>query len=121
MTMDTLPPPPRARKIHRIYLQDHANAILGTGAPAGGAAATAVPPSLTAAMLEAGASEVVEPGFAQLLDIVPPLAAGGESARGLGPAAAGSSTGGNGEEKVIRRAAISRWVGGWVTAQALGC
>ena len=88
-------------------MQDHANAILGSATAA--TAASGVPPSLTAAMLEAGASEVLEPGFAQLLNIVPPLAAADQSARGLGPAAAGSSTGGKGEEEeVVRCAAISR-------------
>lgn len=74
-----------------------------------------MPPSLTAAMLEAGASEVLEPGFAQLLDIVPPLAAADQSVRGLGPAVApaGSSTGANGDKaEGVRRAVISRWVGG---------
>eukprot|EP00752_Nemacystus_decipiens_P005173 g4694.t1 len=56
-----------------------------------------------------GASEVLEPGFAQMLDIVPPLAVAGQCARGLGPVAAGSSTGAKDEEeKVVRRAAISR-------------
>lgn len=67
-----------------------------------------MPPSLTAAMVEAGASEVLEPGFAQLLDIVPPLAA----VVGAGTAAAGSSTRGkSAEETGVRRAVISRWVG----------
>eukprot|EP00903_Cladosiphon_okamuranus_P008687 g8323.t1 len=103
-----------ARGIGVLTPKDHANAILGSAAvPAGGAATAAagVPPSLTAAMLEAGASEVLEPGFAQLLDIVPPLAAADQSTRGLAPAmaAAGSSTGGKGEQtQGVRRAVISR-------------
>lgn len=75
-------------------------------------------------MMEAGASVVLEPGFAQLLDIVPPLAAADQPPRGLpgaGPAAAGPAAGGKSvEATVVRRAAISRWVGGLVDEWELG-
>lgn len=75
-------------------------------AVAAGTAAAGAPPSLTTAMLEAGASNVLEPGFAQLLDVVPPLAAADQSPRCL--AGAGEKK----EEPGVRRAVISRWASG---------
>lgn len=77
---------------------------------AAGAAAADAPPSLTTAMLEVGASTVLEPGFAQLLDMVPPLAAAGAAAGAVGqsPRCLGEKK----EEAGVRRAVISRW-GEW--------
>lgn len=64
------------------------------------------PQSLTAAMLAAGAIGVLEPGFAELLDIVPPLV-GSPSAGQMAVAGAGA---GVGEASAgARRAVISRW------------
>ncbi|CAM9232705.1 unnamed protein product [Ectocarpus sp. 12 AP-2014] len=93
-----------ARGIGVLTPKDHAHAILD---PASGAGAAGAPPNLTAAMLEAGASNVLEPGFAQLLDIVPASLAAQQTPRGL----AGSGVAGSEEKRDatgVRRAEISR-------------
>lgn len=74
-----------------------------------GSAAGALP-SLTTAMLEAGASVVLEPGFAQLLDVVPPLAAAAAADQ---PPRILAVAGEQKEEAGVRRAVISRWAIGF--------
>lgn len=81
--------------------QDHAKAALGPAVVAEGSSAAASP-SLTSAILAAGAVVVLEPGFAHLLDMIPPLGASDGTSLGAG-AATGASEGGP------RQAAISRW------------
>ncbi|CAM9249461.1 unnamed protein product [Pylaiella littoralis] len=91
-----------ARGIGILTPKDHAHAVLGSAAGA--------LPSLTTAMLEAGASVVLEPGFAQLLDVVPPLAAAAAAAAAAAdqPPRILAVAGEQKEEAGVRRAVISR-------------
>ena len=86
------------------FLQDHAQRILNPAA----VGADIDPQSLTAAMLTAGAIGVLEPGFAELLDIVPPLDGSSPNAGQMTVAGAGKGVAEE-ESAGARRAVISRW------------
>ncbi|CAM9218715.1 unnamed protein product [Scytosiphon promiscuus] len=98
--------------------KDHALAVIEAGGGGGGgrgsAGAGTAPSSLASAMLKAGASVVLEPGFAQLLDMVPPAAPSGSSTAAACVADQSSEKGGSveaakkAEGAEVRRAVISR-------------
>lgn len=95
-----------SRTWRRPLLQDHAKAVLSP------VSATAFAQTLTAAIIEAGAIKVLEPGFAHLLNMLPSQeddevdvsrsAGGATAATGVGKASAG------GQKEGPRRAMISR-------------